>query len=273
MTKKLLFIVLACCVALLIASCSEDKKTESAAGVTASTDVALSSAATEGDSLRAAFLDMLVDTLGLTGEQEERFRAILESYRLKREELRASIDSGTTREEIHAQMEALRTAMLEELKAILTEEQLALFESIRPPHPRGPRGKGGPHGPRDRPQGTPEEHRERMVAKLTEDLNLTTHQQEQLRAIVAQIDSAMRANHPDGPPDMPPPDGAPLMGEPGAPPPDSLCDSTGTMRPPHGPGGQVIEALKAILTDEQLAKLEEMKAQRDAMRPRRPAGR
>jgi hypothetical protein len=83
--------------------------------------------------------------------------------------MRELFTSGIPREEIGAKIAELREAFQEDLKAFLTEEQLAKYEEIRNQRPQGGRGGGGfgggnPRGGNSgRSSGPPEE------LKLTDD--------------------------------------------------------------------------------------------------------
>ena len=71
-------------------------------------------------------LAMMKEQLGLTPEQVEKIKPILEKDREKLQALRA--DTTTTREQKGEKMREILTASLEEIKPILTPEQLEKFK-------------------------------------------------------------------------------------------------------------------------------------------------
>lgn len=98
-------------------------------------------------------LDRLDANLELSDDQRGRLREVFEARRLRFRELDASV---------REQFEAERTQMNAEIAAILTAEQMELFESriVRMRRDRrdrfGPRGPDGGRGPRgDRPGRPP----------------------------------------------------------------------------------------------------------------------
>ena len=70
--------------------------------------------------------DELVAKLNLSTTQTEQFDAINQSYRQQMRELRQN--NSTDRRAVGQQMQALRQAQQEEIKAILTPEQVTIFE-------------------------------------------------------------------------------------------------------------------------------------------------
>ena len=71
--------------------------------------------------------DALVEKLNLTAEQTEQFDAINSDYRQQMRELR--LTNGNDRRAIGQQMRELRQAQNEEIKGILTPEQVVIFEA------------------------------------------------------------------------------------------------------------------------------------------------
>lgn len=79
--------------------------------------------------------------LNLSAAQTEQFDAINEKYRGQMQELRQS--NGTDRKAVGQQMRELRDAQQEEIKAMLTPEQVEVFEAelaARRESRRGPKG-------------------------------------------------------------------------------------------------------------------------------------
>ena len=72
-------------------------------------------------------LAMMKEQLGLTPEQVEKIKPILEKDREKLQALRA--DTAATREQKGEKMREILTASMEEIKPILTPEQLEKFKA------------------------------------------------------------------------------------------------------------------------------------------------
>ena len=97
----------------------------------------------------------LADFLNLTGDQKAALETILLARRDELKRIREQVEAGTlTREEAGTLLKALREGERDQIAALLTEEQLEKFESIKR-HKRfgfGPKGFGrGPHGEFKRP--------------------------------------------------------------------------------------------------------------------------
>jgi Spy/CpxP family protein refolding chaperone len=120
---------------------------------------------------------LLFDRLGLTDEQQVAVKAVFEAHRAERETIRQARQSGASRDELRAKHEALAARIHEDLKGILTEAQIQQLEEWH--KQRGAR----PQGP-----ATEAERAARLdqrMERLTEKLALTAEQQEQLRALWA----------------------------------------------------------------------------------------
>ena len=106
------------------------------------------------------------EELNLTDDQKTKWTT---ASTKQREEMRELFSGGIPREEMGTKMAELREAFQEDLKAFLTEEQLAKYEEIRSQRPQGGRGGGGfgggnrRGGNSGRSSGPPEE------LKLTDD--------------------------------------------------------------------------------------------------------
>jgi Spy/CpxP family protein refolding chaperone len=97
----------------------------------------------------------LADFLNLTGDQKAALEIILLARRDELKRIREQVEAGTlTREEAGTLLKALREGERDQIAALLTEEQLEKFESIKR-HKRfgfGPKGFGrGPRGEFNRP--------------------------------------------------------------------------------------------------------------------------
>ena len=97
----------------------------------------------------------LADFLNLTGDQKAALETILLARRDELKRIREQVEAGTlTREEAGTLLKALREGERDQIAALLTEEQLEKFESIKR-HKRfgfGPKGFGrGPRGEFNRP--------------------------------------------------------------------------------------------------------------------------
>ena len=83
--------------------------------------------------------------------------------------MREIFTSGVPREEMGAKMTGLRDAFQEDLKAFLTEEQLAKYKEIRNQRPQGGRGSGGFGGGDRKVDGSGRSSGSPEVLKLTDD--------------------------------------------------------------------------------------------------------
>ncbi len=120
------------------------------------------------------------ERLGLTGEQQEAITAIREEHgaaiKALIEEAKAA---GSDRESFREQKQALGDQLHEEILGILNDEQKALFEemkSARHDRARGKRGK-----------------RARGAGDISEKLGLTADQQEQMTALKENRQAAVKA--------------------------------------------------------------------------------
>jgi Spy/CpxP family protein refolding chaperone len=86
-------------------------------------------------------------------------------------------------------IDALRAAAQEDIRALLTEEQLALFDELPPLPPGG----GDCHGPGG-PMGFAG-HGGTLTDRLTEDLELSEEQQAAVDEILTTLQAAVQARH------------------------------------------------------------------------------
>ncbi len=87
----------------------------------------------------------LARQLGLSAEQTPRFVAVLEAQGAKRRALHQQVDGE--HEALREEMRALHEQTVQLLTPILSAEQLAQFESLRPPRPPMPPRDGGGNAP------------------------------------------------------------------------------------------------------------------------------
>jgi hypothetical protein len=111
----------------------------------------------------------LIDALGLTDDQIAQIEPISDKHKASFDELYDSWEEGTLWQEIREQRQVLREAFWEEIKPILTEEQIVKLEEIRSMFDRGK---------------FPEDVAHRRLDWLTRTLELTTEQQEQISALL-----------------------------------------------------------------------------------------
>ena len=116
--------------------------------------------------------------LDLTDEQKEQIRQIAHSYREQFRALRGQWQSGISWEEIHQQRKAIREQMHNEIFQVLTPDQQALIQDIQEQIANGV---------------YPDILVNHRLNKLTELLNLTTAQQDQIRPLLAQAGADMLA--------------------------------------------------------------------------------
>src|SRR5262245_38721096 len=86
-------------------------------------------------------IERLVQDLGLDAGQAAQVKAILDAQHTKMETERAQFEaSGTrpSREEMQAKHQQMDAELKQQLSTVLTPEQLAKFEQIRPRRPMGP---------------------------------------------------------------------------------------------------------------------------------------
>ncbi len=115
---------------------------------------------------------MYFRVLDLTTEQQDAIRAIAESYRDDFRALRAQWESGEVSwEDVQAQRQAIREQMNAEILALLTPDQLAIIEEIEAQLANGE---------------FPTILIEHRLTWLTEQLTLTTEQQDAVRPVLAQ---------------------------------------------------------------------------------------
>ncbi len=86
-------------------------------------------------------IERLAQDLGLDSSQTAQLKAILDAQRARMDSERAQIEaSGTrpSREEMQAKHERMDAELKQQLATVLTPEQLAKFEQMRPRRPMGP---------------------------------------------------------------------------------------------------------------------------------------
>lgn len=211
-------------VAIATGGCTENSDSETAGQLTSSHES--NEEHSNFEERHEAFLAKLIDTLGLTAEQEEQFRAIHERLRERIRDLRSGFNQGISREEMSVKLTGVHAEIESELKAVLSEEQYSQFEAMRPPRP---------DGNKERSFEGQQELRERHITFLTKQLDLTAEQQQLIKSKLEEMETEFQAN-----------------------------SSQSTFpRPPSHPKKRLIEAIHTILTDEQLTKLQELKGSRD----------
>jgi|GEM_PF-3482148 len=195
---------------------------QSSEGVTSSNDLSYTSQNPSGE-----LPDDLIDELGLTEEQKEAMEALREEIRARHEEIRAGFDEDTPREEIREALKALHEEARTRMQEILSEEQYALLEQYR--QEKGRKFGRGPDGE----SLSPEERLEKRLQHMTEALQLTDDQVAAIRAIFESYQEEMEAAR------------------------EARDREAGQeLRE------QIRSEIEALLTDEQIASLEEMKQNR-----------
>jgi Spy/CpxP family protein refolding chaperone len=116
--------------------------------------------------------------LDLTEEQKNQIRAIAQSYRKQFRALRGQWHNGVSWEEIHERRKELHEKMYNEIFQVLTPEQRAIIQDIQEQIANGV---------------YPDILVDHRLDKLTELLNLTTEQQNQIRPLLAQAGNDMLA--------------------------------------------------------------------------------
>ena len=168
--------------------------------------------------------------LELTDEQKVVLREIGDKYRDEMRALHIQARQEHNREGLKAQHEELRQAMMEEILDVLTDEQKIVMEQIRA------QIEGGHF---------PDIIIEKRVAHLTERLNLTADQQEALSSLMAEYGAKMlQIRNQEKDPRACQTEGRAIMQE-------------------------YREAVKALLTEEQLVLFENLKAEFRANHPHR----
>lgn len=128
-------------------------------------------------SLSSGIPDEVAGDLGLTPEQREKIRTLMQKFHQDVQALRESYKNGGSREELRAQFAALRAALEEEIKTILTQEQFEQWQKMK-----GRFGHmGGPKALFDR------------LRHLARALQLSDEQVEQARAIFDQARQDIKA--------------------------------------------------------------------------------
>jgi protein CpxP len=84
-------------------------------------------------------LQILAQELNLTAEQKEKIGALLKQQMEQGRALRE--DTSLSREQKREQMEAMRKASRDQIRALLTAEQQAKFDALPQRGPGGPRGE------------------------------------------------------------------------------------------------------------------------------------
>lgn len=132
-------------------------------------------------------VDRMTTQLDLTEDQQAKVKALM----LKQHEDRIAMKGAAqdmTEEEKAAMKEerkAARTAFEQDLNSILTAEQQEVYTGMKDKRKMKTKGKKKEKGKKAKmKQKSPEQKVERKVAKLTEDLNLSPAQQEQMTALM-----------------------------------------------------------------------------------------
>lgn len=168
-------------------SCSTDNTSEPSE-MTAAT--ILSADSTDNPNPCLVRAEWLSDTLGLSDEQVAALSAAQDSLRaIAQAEIEAA---NRDRDLVKTALQKYRESMKAAVESILTADQLALLESLRPPfHNKGPRGGHG----RGHHRGGEMPNDSVMLAKLTVDLALTPEQVTLIQTLQAEI----KANQPEDP--------------------------------------------------------------------------
>ena len=117
---------------------------------------------------RAEMFRRVAEELKLTDEQKQKLQPVLREEGEKMRELQA--DTSLSREEKIAKFQALRATAAGKFKTILTPEQQAQWETVRPGLQAGPGGAGGAG--------------QDALQRLADELKLTKEQREKLRPIL-----------------------------------------------------------------------------------------
>ncbi len=125
---------------------------------------------------RAEMFRRVAEELKLTDAQKQKLQPVLREEGEKMRELQA--DTSLSREEKLAKFQALRAAAAGKFKAILTPEQQAQWETIRPGLQAGSGGAGGAGGVGGGGQDA--------LQRLADELKLTKEQREKLRPILLE---------------------------------------------------------------------------------------
>jgi periplasmic protein CpxP/Spy len=89
-------------------------------------------------------IEQLTTNLSLTADQIPKVKTVLDDQKKKMTDLMQ--DSSLSREDRRTKMQDLRKDMSAKMKEILTDDQFAKFEKMRPPGGRRPGGGGGDNG-------------------------------------------------------------------------------------------------------------------------------
>jgi hypothetical protein len=89
-------------------------------------------------------VSMMQSKLNLTQDQVTAITPIIEKYSSKRDELRQSMEDGTSdRDSIRSQMKQLREDESQELSQILSADQMSQWKQMQGKHQHGSGGSGG----------------------------------------------------------------------------------------------------------------------------------
>ncbi|MCK4573769.1 MAG: hypothetical protein KAU36_05330, partial [candidate division Zixibacteria bacterium] len=141
---------------------------------------------------------MLFEELGLSEEQQAAVKEVLMAHRVEMKEMRESLRESGSMEEMAQARETMKVAMIQELKPILTEGQLAKFEQLtadREAHIKERLENG------EVPRGFPGHKFGGPISVFAEQLELTDEQQSQIKKLF----EAARDNFKPGeqfPPDL-----------------------------------------------------------------------
>ncbi len=179
----------------------------------------------------------MADELSLSEEQTAKVLAINLKFAKEHKALRANAQEGERPN--RAEMENLREAHTAEIKPLLTEEQFAKLETLRPER-EGKRGKGPRGMGRD---FDPEEKAERMTQHMAESLELSDEQATKVKAIHLDAAQKMKALHSQNE--------------------DNPKANRGEMKKLRD---EVKSEIKAVLTETQFKQWEEMRPERPRCR-------
>ncbi len=188
----------------------------------------------------------LKERLGLTDEQAEKVMPIMQEFREKAQALREKAGAQQPTEEMREEFRKLREERDTKLKAILTADQFARFQEMMSQYGgrqgqqnKPPSGERQDPPPGERHEGPPSGQQDR-AAMMKEKLGLTDEQAEKVKAVMKEFhEKAQALREKAG----------------GQPPTEEMRETFRQLR------GDRDTKLKAILTADQFARLQEMMSQ------------